>query len=196
MKLKDDYTDKELLADIRSAQTDAMNRGFAFLYQKHLQSFAYFVRSKNGLAEEAKDIFQEGIMIFYKKARQPGLVIEYASTFFFSICKNLWLEKIRQKANREKILREITPLEEASDDLEASLEKERNNILLLLLEKLGDGCQAILLNFYYEKKNMQEIAQEMAFASEAVAKNKKSNCMKKLRELIAGNRNYWEVLKQ
>jgi hypothetical protein len=43
---------------------------------------------------------------------------------------------------------------------------------------------------------MQEIAREMALASEAVAKNKKSNCMKKLRELIAGNRNYWEVLKQ
>jgi hypothetical protein len=34
----------------------------------------------------------------------------------------------------------------------------------------------------------------MGYASEAVVKNKKANCLKKLREIVLGNHNYLDVL--
>jgi RNA polymerase sigma factor (sigma-70 family) len=197
MKIRKDYSNQELLADIQSSREEVVNRAFAFLYQKYFQSFVYFVQTNHGQEEEAKDVFQEGIIVFYKKARQQELDIDYPATFFYSICKNIWAERGRQKANRERILRDITRADDNTyDNLEATLEKERDNMLWVLVEKLGPDCQAVLLNFYYEKKNMKEIALAMNLASEAVAKNKKSNCMKKLREIVLSNRKYWEVLKQ
>ncbi|MES2730673.1 MAG: sigma-70 family RNA polymerase sigma factor [Bacteroidota bacterium] len=195
MKVKKEYLDNEFLVDIQSLKEEDNNRAFTFLYRKYFQPFLYFVRSNQGLEEEAKDIFQEGIIIFYKKAKQPTIPIEYPFTFFFSICKNLWMEKARQKTNRERILKEITNLNDYHDDLDATLEEDKNKMVLVLLEKLGKGCQEILLSFYYEKRNMKEIAERMGLASEAVAKNKKMNCMNKLKDVILTNRNYLDVLK-
>lgn|GEM_PF-2738436 len=106
------------------------------------------------------------------------------------------LDRARQKANRDRIARALPGEPAAPDDLEAALEAERNAVLLGLLDKLGEGCCEVLLGFYYEKKSMQELAGEMGYASEAVAKNKKANCLKTLREMVLGNRNYLDVLKQ
>ncbi|CAA9248809.1 MAG: hypothetical protein AVDCRST_MAG56-2027 [uncultured Cytophagales bacterium] len=192
---KKGYTDPQLLSDIRSADAEANNRAFAFLYRRYFEPFGHFVRNHGGGGEEAKDVFQEGIIIFYKKVK-AGEEIGYPATFFFSVCKHLWLDRARQKANRDRIARTLPGEPAAPDDLEASLESERNAVLLGLLDKLGEGCCEVLLGFYYEKKNMLELAGEMGYASEAVAKNKKSNCLKKLREMVLGNRNYLDVLKQ
>ncbi|HEX8529420.1 MAG TPA: sigma-70 family RNA polymerase sigma factor [Cytophagales bacterium] len=192
MIFKKKYTDQQLLGDIYSVAAEANNRAFAFLYRQYLEPFRHFVCNHGGGAEEAKDLFQEGIIVFYKKTK-AGEEIGYPTTFFFSVCKNLWLDRARQKANHDRIARELPP-ELTSDDLEAALEAERNAALMGLLGTLGDGCREVLLGFYYERKSMQELAGTMGYASEAVAKNKKANCLKKLRDLVLGNRNHLDVL--
>ncbi|MBD0254874.1 MAG: sigma-70 family RNA polymerase sigma factor, partial [Cytophagales bacterium] len=128
------YTHQQLLGDIRSAASEANNRAFAFLYRQYLEPFRHFVRNHGGGEEEARDVFQEGMIIFYKKIK-AGEEIEYPTTFFFSVCKNLWLDRARQKANRDRIARELPP-ELASDDLEAALEAERDAALMNLLGTL------------------------------------------------------------
>jgi RNA polymerase sigma factor (sigma-70 family) len=195
MIFKKKYTDQQLLGDIRSVAPEANNRAFAFLYRQYLEPFRHFVRNHGGGADETKDLFQEGIIIFYKKTK-AGEEIGYPTTFFFSVCKNLWLDRARQKANRDRIARELPPELAAPDDLEAALEAERDAALMGLLGTLGEGCREMLLGFYYEKKSMQELAGEMGYASEAVAKNKKANCLKKLRDLVLTNRDHLDVLEK
>ncbi|MBD0257043.1 MAG: sigma-70 family RNA polymerase sigma factor, partial [Cytophagales bacterium] len=70
----------------------------------------------------------------------------------------------------------------------------RDAALMNLLGTLGEGCREMLLGFYYERKSMQELAGAMGYASEAVAKNKKASCLKKLRDLVLGNRDHLDVL--
>ena len=62
--------------------------------------------------------------------------------------------------------------------------QEQKEIFEGLLNEIGEKCRLLLRYFYYERKRMKEIVALMSFSSEQVAKNRKSNCMKKLRSLV------------
>ena len=50
------------------------------IYQDHLSGIIAMVKKNNGSVEDAKDVFQEAILIVYDKARQPGF--ELRGTFY------------------------------------------------------------------------------------------------------------------
>jgi DNA-directed RNA polymerase specialized sigma subunit len=50
------------------------------------------------------------------------------------------------------------------------------------LQKLGDKCKKLLQLFYAQKKSFKEIADELDFTNEKIAKNQKYRCMEKARE--------------
>ena len=65
------------------------------------------------------------------------------------------------------------------------LKNEESNLVAQMLDQIGKDCKQILLFFYFEKNKMSEIANKMNLANEQVAKNKKSNCMKKLKSFTS-----------
>jgi DNA-directed RNA polymerase specialized sigma subunit len=50
------------------------------------------------------------------------------------------------------------------------------------LQKLGENCQRILRLFYFEKKSMEVIAQEMEYTNAENAKNQKYKCLQQLKK--------------
>ena len=50
-------------------------------------------------------------------------------------------------------------------------------------KQLGASCQLVLTRFYFEKKSMKAIAEELQIDA-ASARNKKYRCMQKLKELV------------
>ena len=63
------------------------------------------------------------------------------------------------------------------------VEKEQEDTLSRLLESLGDKCKRVL-ELWQLSYSMKEIAVEMAYKSDGVARKKKRLCMKKLLEIL------------
>jgi len=69
-----------------------------------------------------------------------------------------------------------------------NFKSQRLNITMQAFRDLGEPCKSLLSKFYYEKRSMKVIAEELQLDA-ASTRNKKYRCMQKLRELaIAENR--------
>jgi RNA polymerase sigma factor (sigma-70 family) len=153
-------------------------RALEFLYKKYYRMMTKMVISNSGTEEEARDIYQEALVVFWQKAVSGKLVLtSKMSTYIYSICQNLWRKELDRKkrlSNEEKDL-------PVSIDTET---EERNKIIARCIEQLGETCRKVLMYYYFEELSMQEIADRMGFANTDTAKTKKYKCKQKLDELI------------
>jgi RNA polymerase sigma factor (sigma-70 family) len=152
---------------------------FAELYETAFPSVARFISKKNGSFEDAKDIFQDALIVFYEKNQQPQFRPEVSDeAYILGIAKHLWIRKF----NRD--LKNV-PL----DDFEAGLSLNDDAMinepkLLQLLESTGKKCLDLLRAFYYEKLPMRNIANVFNYRSEHSATVQKYKCIEKIREEI------------
>jgi DNA-directed RNA polymerase specialized sigma24 family protein len=66
------------------------------------------------------------------------------------------------------------------------LKDKRLEDVMQAFRDLGDACKSLLSKFYFEKKSMNVIAEELAIDS-ASTRNKKYRCMQKLKEIALKN---------
>lgn len=189
------YSDPQILDDLKSFQEEKNNKALRALYKNNYDMVNNFVLKNSGTTAEAKDIFQDGIIIFYNKVKRPDFNIACTiKTYIYSVCKNLWLDRIRQKSNRARILDSQEHVDIQEDDLGLLIQNEKYKLIAQLVNKLSKDCKKVLTYFYYEKNSMKEIAVKMLLSSEAVAKNKKHNCLKNLKKLVHRNKQLYQEL--
>lgn len=140
---------------------------------------------KGGNEEEAKDIFQESIVIFYNKAIQPEFKLTSAiSTYLYSVSHNLWMKYIRDVKNKEVSGADSVELEADDFGLAEHLEQEKKfSIIKKVISQVGDRCMEILQKYYYQRMSMKEIAVDMGYNTDKIAKNQKYKCLEKARSL-------------
>ena len=79
--------DSEVLARITKGDESALD----FLYKKYYRMMTKLVITNSGTEDEARDIYQDALIVFWEKARKGNLVLtSKISTFIYSICLNLW----------------------------------------------------------------------------------------------------------
>ena len=187
-------SDREIIENLRSNSAENNESAFVYLYGLLYTKAVAYIRKNSGTEEEARDVFQDALLAFYKLVRQDRLRPDTkAEAYIFSIFRNLWLKKLH-KRKREVLLDEEAhdvPIE--GGQLEGLIATEQHALLDQAIESLGPDCQAILIAYYYEQLRMEEIAQLLNFSSAQVAKNKKYNCMKKLKQLVL-NSDYFRHL--
>ena len=189
-------SDEELLLGLSSKNKTEKDRALKQLYAQHYPVIADFIIKNNGDKNEAADIFQDAIIVFYEKIRLGQLELNCTiRTYIYSVCRNLWLNRLRSQKRLTSIDDEIIAIPIPPESLEAIDSNERNDLIVQLLEKLGEDCKKVLTHFYFERLKMNEIADRMNFASEQVAKNKKSGCMKKLKALVLQSPGLMNILK-
>jgi DNA-directed RNA polymerase specialized sigma24 family protein len=69
---------------------------------------------------------------------------------------------------------------------ETSKNEEITTKVKELMELIDVKCQKVLTLFYFHNLSMEDIAQEMDFKNEDVAKNKKLKCLKRLQHIAFG----------
>lgn len=178
-------SDQELIKQLRTTQYGVRREALTYIYKATYFGIADFVLKNSGTEEDAKDIFQEAITIFYEKLVNEELVLTTSIyNYLYAIVRNLWMKKLR-KSRRENNWR--SKHDEMTDDkseLELIIERERNEVVRQLMSKMGDKCRKVLTLFYFDQKNMKEIMEEMNWNTVQSAKNKKSLCMKKIKKMI------------
>lgn len=190
MQILDDITLITLIQSKKEADND---RAFKYCYQTFFSIIEKNILSNNGDEQDAEDIFQDGLIVLYHQIKKDQLKLTCSlSTYLYSICRNLWLKKLRKSSRIVALsdtLQQYVSIEESHlKTLEATEEKK---MVATFLDELQEGCKRILLYFYFEKIKMAEIAERMGLSSEQVAKNKKAGCMKKLKGLMK-NANYFK----
>jgi RNA polymerase sigma factor (sigma-70 family) len=166
--------EKELFERICKGDEKALE----FLYKKYYRMMTKMVINNSGTEEEARDIYQDALIVFWQKAVSGKLVMtSKMSTYVYSICQNLWRKELDRKkrlSNEEKDVSITT-----DSDVE-----ERNRIIGECLDKLDETCRKILMYYYFEEMSMQDIADKLGFANTDTTKTKKYKCKKKLDELV------------
>jgi len=136
--------------------------------------------------QEAKDVFQEGMIVLFEKARSGSFELNcQLKTYIYSVCRRIWLKRLQQ-INRFSIeadsMAEVVPVEE---DLE---EHEKKDQEFKMLEKaignLGEPCKSLIEAFYIQKKNMQDIAGQFGYTNADNAKNQKYKCLMRLKKIF------------
>lgn len=174
---------------ITQLQSNKHIQAFSALYD-HYPPVEKMIYRNGGTRQDAKDIYQEALIILYNKAKDGNFrLTSKLSTYLFSVCRFLWMDeaKRRGKMPSAELSEENDP--GLQEDISKEVEKEKK---LLLAEKaiasLGEKCRQILTLFYIERKSMNEIAGLLGYNSENTAKNQKFKCLesakKKLKEII------------
>jgi len=184
------YNEKDL---IEALQAGGKRRYSAMetIYYKDYDSIERYITKNYGSREDAKDIFQDGMTILYRNI-VAGHFREQSSikTYLYSICKNLWLQKLKQN---DINLMSIEEIDDIPEHLESILDE---SLMKSLLQELKGDCQQILVGYYYERKSMQELAAFFHLGSEQAARNKKMRCMKELVKSIKDKDmtliNFWQ----
>ncbi len=163
------------------------------VYEKYHKAILHLVETDRGNIEDARDVFQEALMLVYQKAQQKDFQLSSSFfTYFYAICRNIWKNKKRKKSNSEITLTE----EMQSMVIDASLpEIEANEQFMLYRKKmllLGKDCQE-LLRLFLRKIKMEEIMERMNYNSVNYVKQRKFKCKAKLIKLIQEDPAYQEL---
>ncbi len=156
------------------------------IYKENYTTVQALIINNNGSADDAKDIFQEAMIVLYEKARSGTFELScQIKTYVYSVSRRLWLKRLQQ-ANRYNAdignADGVVPVEE---DIE---EHEKRDAEFDMMEKaiqgLGEPCKSLLEAFYLRKMNMQEIATSFGYTNAENAKTQKYKCLMRLKKIF------------
>lgn len=143
-----------------------------------------YIIANQGTEDEAKDVFQESVVIFYEKVQEDRFELSASiNTYIFSVCKNIWFAKLRARGK-------VTSASNLQDDFfkqeeDQSINKEAQyNQLDLIIEQLGEKCKAVLHQFYFLKQSMAIITDKLGYSSENTAKTQKYKCLERAKKMV------------
>ncbi len=176
-------TDEEVIAGIRNGESAAV----AVLYKEHFRAVSHFVINNNGTGDEAKDIYQEAMIILYEKLTQSSFELSCRiSTYLYSICRRLWLRKLAGKSRytgKVEDFEEFITIEEEPNEFKEENFKAMNDSL----DSLGEPCKTLIEDYYVRNMNMQEISEKFGYTNSDNAKNQKYKCLMRLKKLFFSN---------
>jgi RNA polymerase sigma factor (sigma-70 family) len=113
-------SDQEIISQLRTGQ---QHKALVKLYA-HLPKVERMVRNHSGTRADAKDLFQDALIILLGKAKDEGFTLSCSiSTYLYAICRNRWQEELRR---RGRFTQELEALPEEPNDLGAVLADEQN----------------------------------------------------------------------
>lgn len=161
-------------------------RAIEIIYQSHFNMVQALIISNNGTADDAKDIFQEAMIVLYEKVKSGTFELNCRlKTYVYSVCRRLWLKRLQQVS---RYLAEMENMAETVMVEEEVEDHERKNEEFRLMERaiasLGEPCKSLIEAFYIQKRNMLEIAADFGYTNADNAKNQKYKCLMRLKKIF------------
>jgi len=181
--VRTETNEKKLLEGL--AQND--RKAIEAIYKQHFNMVQSLILNNNGYPDDARDIFQEAMIVLYEKARSGSFELNsQLKTYLYSVCRRLWLKRLNQQ---QRFSPEVDNLEETvpvEEDVERH--EQRNKDFLVMeqsLKSLGEPCKSLLEAYYLEKKSMTDIAADFGYTNADNAKNQKYKCLMRLKKIFS-----------
>ena len=146
-------------------------------YQRAFPILADYIRKGGGDLEQAREIFQEAVVIYYEKSLQKEFSQEKDDkAYLLGIGRNLWRKHLRQTRHSVEL--------QGHDLAEERDQKPLTTKILRFLQQNGEKCMNLLQAYYYEKLPMAQLADRFGYGSERSATVQKYKCLEKIRDQI------------
>lgn len=186
-------SDEEIIHGIQNGNDDKV---LSMLYAEILPNVERFICKNNGSVDEAHDIFQDAIVIFYKQVKLNKFDEKYKiAGFLFSVSRNLWINRAKKLQRHVELTDNESHFDVDRSVLDDLITDERENLINKLLEEIGENCKEILMYSVYKKLSMKEICKLMGYSSENTAKTRNYKCKQRLIKLVQNNQFLKEELK-
>lgn len=153
---------------------------FLALYKKTFPKVARYIAKMGGSLEEAQDIFQDTLVIYYEKfnSAQAEIIIN-EQAYLLGISKKLWLQ-------RHKVISKNQPLND--NDIEILPEEQlATSKILYYLETAGKKCMELLKAYYYDHLPVADVAMLFGYSGTRSATVAKYKCLEKVRDTVKLN---------
>ena len=174
--------DRELLLGL--ARND--DKALSAIYLENFPAVLRMVLQHKGTEDDAKDLFQEAMIVLYEKAQQGEFdLYSKLKTYLYAICRHLWLKKLQSGSWQLSLpdeLEEVLPADSHIEDHDRKDEQFR--IMEQAMSNMGEPCKTILEDYYIRKLSMQDIAEKFGYTNAENAKNQKYKCLMRLKKLF------------
>ena len=182
-------TDKDYLAAIKGGDVRGLNE----IYRQFLPRINKLITSKGGTSDDAKDVFQDAIIVIYEKSKDKNFKLTSGFyTLLHGICRNIWGNRLQKKSRTEVTIPDDNKYTVSTDIEKTIQQEEENKVFWQAFRKLGKDCQK-LMQLFFEKQKMQEIMKIMGYGSVSYAKKRKFQCKERLVDLVKSDRRYGEL---
>ncbi|TRX46483.1 sigma-70 family RNA polymerase sigma factor [Fulvivirga sp. M361] len=169
------FSETQVLEGIKRGNRDVLKH----IYQKYWPTILKMVTG-NGVSEDnAKDIFQEGIITIRQHLMTSDFKLTCKlTTYLYSVCRYACFNFVKHESRFVDIM-EYVEIHQITEprfnhlDIEAVEEEIR---------KLGYPCKQLLLGYYYHNMSAADIAHEFDLKTIGNARKKKYDCLQKVKK--------------
>ena len=156
------------------------------IYKDNYGLIQNMVINNSGSEDDAKDIFQEALIVLYEKSKSGVFELNcQVRTYIYAVSKRLWLKRLQNRSRYDIIENGAEEAVTVEDDI---VQHEKRNSQFGMMEHalamIGEPCKSLLEAYYIGKQNMQEIAVAFGYTNADNAKNQKYKCLMRLRKLF------------
>ncbi len=184
-----EYTDKEIVECLRNRHSYVVH----YLSDRYLPMIRLLVTQLGGSSEDAKDIFQEGLMIILEKIdREEFMLTCKFKTYLYCVCENLWRIVLKKRHSASNyFVRKADPEEET--DLSEMMDNNLCREIFLGAFETLDAVSKSILKLYWDEMSPQDIADKLGYSYGYVRK-KKCEAQAVLTETVKKHPDYQKII--
>lgn len=174
-------TDREVILGILNNSEDTLNK----LYKAYYTMVLQFILNNNGDEDDAKDVYQEAIIILYNKIKEGNFELSSKlKTYIYSVCRRIWLKKLSLNSKKAGNITDYEDVLTVEEDVEHE-EKDLQFVKMQsALDHLGEPCKTIIQDFYIHNLSMQDICEKFGYTNTDNAKTQKYKCLQRLKKIF------------
>jgi RNA polymerase sigma factor (sigma-70 family) len=185
-----EYTDSEIIECLKNRQSYVVK----YLSDRYLPMIRLMVFQMGGSLDDAKDVFQDGLIIMLEKIDQDDFILTCKfKTYLYAVCENLWKSVLDKKQAAANYFSRRNDDDLEGDYSEIHDNRIYENIFYEVFDTLDPACQKIL-KLYWEELTPDEIAEKLGVTNGYVRK-KKSEAQSQLVSRIKQHPAYRDIMK-
>jgi len=183
-----EYSDNEIIECLRNRKSYVVQ----WLSDRYLPMIRLMVYQMGGSADDAHDIFQDGLIIMLEKLDNKEFVLTCKfKTFLYCICEHLWKSVLDKRQCAIKYVNNRAETDENNDFGDFIDHQLYEKIFREAFETL-DPISKKILTLYWQEVSPQEIAVKLGYTYGYVRK-KKSEAQSELTEKVKRHPSYMKI---
>lgn len=204
------YSDKTILNGIKNRKDSVLE----YLYKDYFPQVLRIVVKNGGGEQDARDLFQEALIIIFNRLRNDKLKIESSfHNYFIVLCRFIWFRQNNIKtgyggpavtdefanesdgASAEMHEHDSSHDNPGKKEYEQFIASQYEKIYQRNHRKMPGDCKRVL-KMFFKKRSFREISQKMRYSGEEYARRKKYLCMQNLMKMINEDPEYQDLKKR
>ena len=175
------FSDRQFILRIKENDRSVLGE----IYVKYEKQVINYIKSHGGDDFDAEDMLQEAIIVLWQNVNNGKFDLSSKlNTYIVAVAKNKWRAELRKRNKTSNVDISDNTIDPDDNQLEILLSEEKENNVRDALNMIKPICKQLLMMFYFEEKNIEEITKILEFSNTNVTKSKKYQCKKSLESVM------------